>query len=119
MRRIYNWLGGDGSGEHRNWLARRASGAVLDADRSADVVLPKYAPARACHTFSLTIMPGSVDSLDSTVSSEGSDYYDDEDARLAEEEWQESLVQLQQLVSFVLLPYLGKFLGRRWSHWGT
>ena len=63
-------------------------------------------------------MPASVDSLD-TISSRSSDYYDEEEERLAEEEWQESLLQLQQLLSIVLLPYLGKWLGRRWSHWGT
>lgn len=38
--------------------------------------------------------------------------------RLAQQEWEESLEQLQQLVAIVFLPYLGKFLGRRWSHWG-
>ncbi|KAI0375304.1 hypothetical protein BV20DRAFT_1117696 [Pilatotrama ljubarskyi] len=63
-------------------------------------------------------MPESVQSLD-TVSDVDSDasYDSDEDDRLAEQEWQESLQQLQQLVAIVLLPYLGKFLGRRWSHW--
>lgn len=64
-------------------------------------------------------MPDSIDSLDSTASSEYS--YDDdeeEELRLAQQEWEESLEQLQQLVAVVLLPFLGKFLGRRWSHWG-
>ncbi|TFK83053.1 hypothetical protein K466DRAFT_666115 [Polyporus arcularius HHB13444] len=63
-------------------------------------------------------MPGSVHSLD-TISDTSSDVSlssDDED-RLLEQEWQESLEQLQQLVSIVLLPWVGKFLGRRWSHW--
>ncbi|KAL7285126.1 hypothetical protein PYCCODRAFT_1470199 [Trametes coccinea BRFM310] len=63
-------------------------------------------------------MPDSVQSLDtiSDISSEPS-YDSDEEDWLAEQEWQESLQQLQQLVSIVLLPYLGKFLGRRWSYW--
>ncbi|KAI0778480.1 hypothetical protein BD413DRAFT_609085 [Trametes elegans] len=62
-------------------------------------------------------MPGSVQSLDTiSVDSDGS-YDSDEEDRLAEQEWQESLQQLQQLFAIVLLPYLGKFLGRRWSHW--
>ncbi|KAH9944130.1 uncharacterized protein BXZ73DRAFT_96627 [Epithele typhae] len=62
-------------------------------------------------------MPHSVQSLDSvSVSSEAS-YDSDSDDRLAEEEWRESLAQLQQLVGIVLLPMFGKWLGRRWSHW--
>ncbi|KAL4241673.1 hypothetical protein ABKN59_000861 [Abortiporus biennis] len=48
----------------------------------------------------------------------GAESYDsEEELRLAQEEWEESLEQLQQLVSIVLLPFLGKWLGRRWSHW--
>ncbi|TFK36821.1 hypothetical protein BDQ12DRAFT_724650 [Crucibulum laeve] len=61
-------------------------------------------------------MPRSQASLDD-LSSNASSYDSDEDYRLAEQEWQESLQQLQQLLSIVLLPFLGKWLGRRWSHW--
>jgi hypothetical protein len=60
-------------------------------------------------------MPSSVASLDTTGSD---DSFDEEEYRLAQEEWEESLEQLQQLVSIVLLPFLGKWLGRRWSHLG-
>ncbi|GBE77872.1 Uncharacterized protein SCP_0107540 [Sparassis crispa] len=62
-------------------------------------------------------MPESVESLDS-VSLVSDDSYDsDEEERMAEEEWNESLGQLQQLFALVLLPLLGKWLGRRWLHW--
>ena len=64
-------------------------------------------------------MPGSVQSLDTISNSSDDSYDEDEDDRLAEIEWQESLQQLRQLLSIVLLPYLGKWLGRRWSYWGT
>ncbi len=60
-------------------------------------------------------MPKSVVSIDSFVSSDDSD---DEEHRLAQQEWEESLEQLAQIVSVVLLPFLGKWLGRRWSYWG-
>ncbi|KAI0080285.1 hypothetical protein K474DRAFT_1657997 [Panus rudis PR-1116 ss-1] len=60
-------------------------------------------------------MPRSVASIDTTSSADS--YDSDEELRLAQQEWEESLEQLQQLVSMVLLPYLGKWLGRRWSHW--
>ena len=42
--------------------------------------------------------------------------YDEEEYLLAQQEWEESLEQLEQLVGIVLLPFLGKWLGRRWSH---
>jgi hypothetical protein len=61
------------------------------------------------------IMPKSVVSIDSFISSDDSD---DEEYRLAQQEWEESLEQLAQIVSIVLLPFLGKWLGRRWSYWG-
>jgi Mitochondrial import 2 len=50
--------------------------------------------------------------------SDVSDDYDDEEYRLAQQEWEEGLQQLQTLVSLVLLPFIGKWMGRKWSHWG-
>jgi hypothetical protein len=60
-------------------------------------------------------MPDSVVSIDSYFSSDDSD---DEEYRLAQLEWEESLEQLAQIASVVLLPFLGRWLGRRWSYWG-
>lgn len=63
-------------------------------------------------------MPSSVDSSLDDSSSVAS-YDSDEEYRLAQQEWEESLEQLKQLVAIVLLPFFGKWLGRRWSHIGT
>jgi len=60
-------------------------------------------------------MPSSIASLDTDASDHS--YDSDEDYRLAQQEWEESLEQLNQIVTVVLLPFFGKFLGRRWSHW--
>ena len=70
---------------------------------------------------SLSTMPASVDSLESVCSSEASYESDTEEQnRLVEQQdWDESVEQLRQLVSIVLLPFLGKWLGRRWSYWGA
>jgi len=54
----------------------------------------------------------SLDDLSSNAS-----YDSDEDYRLAQQEWEESLQQLQLLVSVVIMPFFGKWLGRRWSQW--
>lgn len=63
-------------------------------------------------------MPQSIQSLDTISVSSDASYDSDEEDRLLEQEWQESLEQLQQLFSIVLLPWFGKWLGRRWSYWG-
>ena len=36
----------------------------------------------------------------------------------AEREWKESLQQLELLLSMVIVPYLGKYFGRRFAYWG-
>jgi hypothetical protein len=63
-------------------------------------------------------MPSSDASLDD-MSSTTSSYDSDEEYRLAQQEWEESLHQLQQLFAIVLLPIFGKWMGRRWSHLGS
>jgi hypothetical protein len=68
-------------------------------------------------------MPGSISSLDSDVASSVSrsdDGYDsDEEYLLAQQEWEESMAQLQQLVSIVALPFIGRYFGRKLSYWGA
>lgn len=64
-------------------------------------------------------MPGSLASLDTASSSSDYSYdSDDEEYRLALQEWEESVEQLQQLLSIVIFPYLGRWIGRKWSYWG-
>jgi hypothetical protein len=37
----------------------------------------------------------------------------------AEAEWRESIEQLELLLSMVLVPFIGKYLGRKCAYWGT
>ena len=62
-----------------------------------------------------------VSSIDSLAPSDSSsDMSEDElDRALAQKEWEESLSQLTQVFSVVLLPYFGKWLGRRYAYAGT
>ena len=60
----------------------------------------------------------SISSLGSSSNSSDDGYDSDEELRLAQQEWEENVRQLQLLVSVVLLPYVGKFLGRKWAHSG-
>ncbi|KAH7885884.1 hypothetical protein F5I97DRAFT_1927761 [Phlebopus sp. FC_14] len=40
----------------------------------------------------------------------------DEEYRLAQQEWDESIEELQQLALVLILPWAGKFLGRKCSY---
>lgn len=56
-----------------------------------------------------------VDSLPSSLSSGVlSSEVDSEDAQ---REWEESLEQIQLLLTMVLVPFAGKYLGRKFAYW--
>ena len=60
-----------------------------------------------------------VDSLPSTSASTTSmspseEYYSNE----ADREWKESLQQLELVLTMVLIPYMGKYFGRKAAYWG-
>ena len=61
-----------------------------------------------------------VDSLPSSSagSSTSVSPSEDEDMSDAEREWRESLQQLELLLTMVLVPYLGKYFGRKCAYWG-
>jgi hypothetical protein len=58
-----------------------------------------------------------IASLPSETSTESdllSDYEDSD----AEEQWRESLQQLELLLTMVLVPFIGKYAGRKCAYWG-
>ena len=57
----------------------------------------------------------SVASLDT---SSADSYSDDEEERRIQQEWEDSIQQLHLLVSTLILPFFGKWLGRKTAHWG-
>ena len=60
-----------------------------------------------------------VDSLPST-SATSTDVSPSEDEAIsdAEREWKESLQQMELLLTMVLVPYIGKYFGRKAAYWG-
>jgi len=58
-----------------------------------------------------------VDSLPSSPSSSDIDSSGDEESD-AEREWKESLQQLELLLTMVVVPYVGKYFGRKCAYWG-
>ncbi|KAF2030613.1 hypothetical protein EK21DRAFT_100296 [Setomelanomma holmii] len=57
-----------------------------------------------------------IDSLPSSSTSSSVD--DDEYVSDAEREWRESLQQMELLLTMVLVPYIGKYFGRKCAYWG-
>ncbi len=61
--------------------------------------------------------PDEIDSLPSSPSSSDVDSSADEESD-AEREWKESLQQLELLLTMVVVPYVGKYFGRKCAYWG-
>jgi hypothetical protein len=62
----------------------------------------------------------STDEIDSLPSSATSSTVDeDEYLSDADREWRESLQQMELLLTMVLVPYMGKYFGRKCAYWGT
>lgn len=60
----------------------------------------------------------SVDSLPDSAESDDIDSEDEGDESDAEREWKESLQQLELLLTMVVVPYVGKYFGRKCAYWG-
>ncbi|QDS67781.1 hypothetical protein FKW77_006577 [Venturia effusa] len=61
----------------------------------------------------------SDDDLDSLPSSDSqSSLNDAEFDSDAEREWRESLQQIELLLTMVVVPYVGKYFGRKCAYWG-
>lgn len=64
--------------------------------------------------------PPSVDGSDDSLSypSSESSFDSDDQHALIQEEWEESMRQLEMVFSVILLPFLGKWWGRKFAFWG-
>jgi len=56
-----------------------------------------------------------IDSLPSTDSDTTQDGHEESDA---EREWRESMQQLEMLLTMFVIPYIGKYFGRKAAYWG-
>ncbi|EEH10773.1 predicted protein [Histoplasma capsulatum G186AR] len=62
-----------------------------------------------------------VESLPSVSASDSSlegDFSDGDEESDAEREWKESIQQLELLLTMVIIPFVGKYLGRKCAYWG-
>ncbi|KAF2169240.1 hypothetical protein M409DRAFT_64972 [Zasmidium cellare ATCC 36951] len=64
-------------------------------------------------TEEIDSLPSSSAGSSTSVSPSEEEAYSD-----AEREWRESLQQLELMLTLVLIPYLGKYFGRKCAYWG-
>lgn len=86
---------------------------------------PGYSPSASAYMVSSnynTYHSYSDDEVASlpSESTSGSDVgsLSDDDYSDADEEWKESIQQLELLLTMVLVPFIGKYMGRRCAYWG-
>jgi hypothetical protein len=87
-----------------------ASGSFID--HSATTSQPSIIEISQADEEDMDSLPSSPTTTDSMSMS------DDDDLAEAEREWQESLKQLELVLSMVIVPYLGKYFGRKFAFWG-
>lgn len=58
-----------------------------------------------------------IDSLPDSGTSDDIDDSEDGEESDAEREWKESLQQLELLLTMVVVPYVGKWFGRKCAYW--
>lgn len=57
------------------------------------------------------------DEIDSLPSSMDSSDLESEDESDAQKEWEASLQQLELVLTMMIVPYAGKYFGRRFAYW--
>lgn len=60
-----------------------------------------------------------INSLPDSAPSDDIDDDEDGEESDAEKEWKESLQQLELILTMVLVPYVGKYFGRKCAYWST
>lgn len=59
------------------------------------------------------------DDLDSLPSISSGVLSSEADSSDAQKEWEESLEQMQLLLTMIIVPFAGKFFGRKFAYWST
>lgn len=57
------------------------------------------------------------DEIDSLPSSPVSSDFSEEDDSDAQKEWEASLQQLELMLTMIIVPYAGKYFGRKFAYW--
>lgn len=86
------------------------SASVSDLSQSTPSIVEHTAETPTHDSSALSTRSSSVSSHGSESSWDNSD---------AEAEWRESIQQLELLLSMIIIPFFGKWVGRKCAYWGT
>lgn len=71
-------------------------------------------------SFAIPDVSGSDnDDLDSLPSTSTESFDSDEDYADAQREWEASIQQLELLLTMIIIPFAGKYFGRKFAYWST
>lgn len=111
---------GNESGEvKRDWVAqyKEMASGPKQASNKRGSALPSYLDEDAVSTSIPTPWQHVMQANASTDTVTSSEAFEKEQDRLVQQEWEEGVRQLQMAFQLVLIPFFGKWLGRRWSYW--
>ena len=94
---------------------RSARSSELKAQSPLDAMAEPLSPGSS-DLDSVASLPSSSASSETLTETEGERTRREEDA---EREWKESLQQLELLLTMVVVPYVGKYFGRKAAYWGA
>lgn len=99
-------------------LAARSSFVALFSSTYADNLHPKMS-ASDSYIIQDAVPESSndQDEVDSLPSSIDSSDLDSEEESDAQKEWEASLQQLELILTMVVVPYAGKYFGRKFAYW--
>ncbi|PYI02070.1 hypothetical protein BO78DRAFT_464197 [Aspergillus sclerotiicarbonarius CBS 121057] len=83
----------------------------MSSPSASTYIVPSHDVATTSDDDDVASLPSESTSASDLDSLSDSDYSD------AEEEWRESIEQLELLLTMVLVPFVGKFLGRKCAYW--
>jgi hypothetical protein len=85
-----------------------SSSDIMSSSETSSYVLPDVSRSSS---------PGSDDDVNSLSSISSSILDSEADLSDAQREWEASLEQLQLLLTMIVMPFAGKFLGRKFAYW--
>ncbi|PGH30271.1 hypothetical protein GX50_06958 [[Emmonsia] crescens] len=94
------------------------SSSSFASSPSASPSASAYLLASRLNSFSDEDEVASLPSVSASDSSLEGDFSDRDEESDAEREWKESIQQLELLLTMVIIPFAGKFLGRKCAYWG-
>ncbi|KAH6844988.1 hypothetical protein B0I37DRAFT_173191 [Chaetomium sp. MPI-CAGE-AT-0009] len=85
-----------------------SSSDIMSSSATSSYVLPDVSRSSS---------PGTDDDVNSLSSISSSILDSEADLSDAQREWEASLEQLQLLLTMIVMPFAGKFLGRKFAYW--